>query len=114
MLRRCGRLSACVSEHHPSYTATPRGVSCLFTARLEVLKCNKEIARLMGVRDQLFESKFHVARHGNGWFKEGLRTRSEINNDVQDLQRRKMLLLDYIKRNQALNEQAQAEQAAAQ
>ncbi|KAJ9461371.1 hypothetical protein DIPPA_21235 [Diplonema papillatum] len=116
MLRRCLRLSvALTSPHHPSFKSTPRAEVCTFQARLEVDRVNREIARLMIIRDETLASEFHVARIANGRFKLGPKKRSDITHEVVCLKRRKMLLVDYIKRNEVLNAQfrEQSEKATA-
>eukprot|EP01059_Diplonema_ambulator_P013166 TRINITY_DN23691_c0_g1_i2.p2 TRINITY_DN23691_c0_g1~~TRINITY_DN23691_c0_g1_i2.p2 ORF type:complete len:140 (+),score=23.37 TRINITY_DN23691_c0_g1_i2:61-420(+) len=96
-------LVSMVSEHHPSFKATPRKIANTFSARMEVQKINKEIARLMIIRDRLLDSEFHVARTANGMFDLNPMKRVNITDEVLCLRRKKMLLLDSIKRSEEQN-----------
>eukprot|EP01061_Rhynchopus_euleeides_P014701 TRINITY_DN25375_c0_g1_i2.p1 TRINITY_DN25375_c0_g1~~TRINITY_DN25375_c0_g1_i2.p1 ORF type:complete len:121 (+),score=42.64 TRINITY_DN25375_c0_g1_i2:15-377(+) len=103
MLRTRKLLAAVVSAHHPGYRAVTRQKSCLFDARMEVQRCNTEIARLMIIRDEIVKSELHVVRTANGRFTLNPMKRVRISQDVMDLKRRKDLLLQYIQRNEMIN-----------
>eukprot|EP01065_Artemidia_motanka_P036823 TRINITY_DN4485_c0_g2_i1.p1 TRINITY_DN4485_c0_g2~~TRINITY_DN4485_c0_g2_i1.p1 ORF type:complete len:146 (+),score=40.73 TRINITY_DN4485_c0_g2_i1:84-521(+) len=94
-----------LSPHHPAYRCTARKIVSTFRERVEVEKVNREMVRLLGIRDEQFNSEFGVGKVGNGRFMTSPSQRTRLTVDVTSLRRRKMLLLNYIKRTEALNAQ---------
>eukprot|EP01064_Diplonema_japonicum_P013845 TRINITY_DN21386_c0_g1_i1.p1 TRINITY_DN21386_c0_g1~~TRINITY_DN21386_c0_g1_i1.p1 ORF type:complete len:119 (+),score=18.82 TRINITY_DN21386_c0_g1_i1:43-399(+) len=108
------RLVSLTSEHHPSFKATARKISNTFLARMEVEKVNKEITRLLIIRDKTLNSEFHVARPANGMFELNPYKRVQVTDEVLCLRRRKLLLLNYIKRAEAQNAEIKKQQKEAE
>eukprot|EP00756_Hemistasia_phaeocysticola_P063448 Hpha_TRINITY_DN6915_c0_g1::TRINITY_DN6915_c0_g1_i1::g.139489::m.139489 len=94
-----------ITPHHPAFRCTARAVVNTFKQRFEVEKVNREIARLLLIRDEMFHSEFHVGRVANGVFRLPPHARTKMTEDIVSLRRRKMMLLDYIKRTEKLNEE---------